>query len=190
MIGELAQLRRKVDTCLANRKAASVMLASAEDTVDAAQAEEHAIREATALVQTVATAVQEEAHNKIADIVSHALEAVFDEPYTFKINFEKKRGRTEASLTFTRNGNEVDPMTASGGGVVDVAAFALRLSCIMLSRPPVRRLLVLDEPWKFLSADRRPRLRALVETLADKMDCQFVIVTHDDMYRMGTIISL
>ena len=142
------------------------------------------------IIQEVAQVVQQEAHHRIASVVSRCLEAVFDDPYQFKIEFEQKRGRTEASLKFVRNGMEVDPLSASGGGVVDVAAFALRLACLILLRPPVRRLMVLDEPWKHLSVQYRPRVRDLVETLADEMDMQFVIVSHSDEFRMGKVVEL
>ena len=123
-------------------------------------------------------------------MVSRCLEAVFDEPYEFHLNFELKRGRTEARLSFVRDGVEVDPLTASGGGVVDVAAFALRLSCLMLAQPPLRRLLVMDEPFKYVSEEYRERIRVLLETLATEMGVQFVMVTHITELKTGTVIEL
>jgi len=150
----------------------------------------NAVEEAQELAQQVAAQLQHQAHSRIADIVSKCLEAVFEEPYTFRIHFERKRGRTEAKLVFERDGLEVDPLSASGGGVVDIAAFALRLSCLLLSRPPLRRLLVLDEPFRFVSVDLRHRVRALLETLAADMGVQIVMVTHDPQLRAGTVITL
>lgn len=146
--------------------------------------------EGLTIAQGVAEEIQTRAHRQIADIVSRSLEAVFDEPYEFKILFEQKRGRTEASLVFEREGLQVDPMSASGGGVVDVAAFALRLSCLLLSRPPLQRLLVLDEPFRFVSVEYRERVRSLLETLAVELDCQFIVVTHQSELRTGTIVEL
>ena len=182
--------RKRVDQFLikletANEKARQERkhLVDSQNASDVAQ-------DAHQLVQVVAKAVQEEAHDRIASVVSQCLEAVFDEPYQFEIDFEMKRGRTEASLFFVRGDISVDPMTASGGGVVDVAAFALRLACMVLLRPPVRRLLVLDEPWKHLSSEYRPRMRELVETLSKEMGVQFIIVTHSNEFKIGKVISL
>lgn len=149
-----------------------------------------ATQEAQELTQQVAQQVQEQAHAQIAEVVSRSLEAIFDDAYEFRILFEKKRGKTEARLVFIRDGKEIDPMTASGGGVVDVAAFALRLSCLMLSRPPLRRLLILDEPFKFVSEQYRDRIRILLETLAKEMNVQFLMVTHIDQLRAGKIVEL
>jgi len=148
------------------------------------------VEQAQRIVQTVAQMVQQQAHEQIASVVSRCLESVFDEPYEFKIAFEQKRGKTEAKLSFVRNGTEVDPMTASGGGVVDVAAFALRLACLMMYRPPKRRLLVMDEPFRFLSRDLRPRMKELLLTLANEMQIQFIMVTHDELLTVGKVVEL
>jgi DNA repair exonuclease SbcCD ATPase subunit len=148
------------------------------------------INEAQSFAQQVAQQVQQVAHNQIAGVVTKCLQAVFDEPYIFCIHFEKKRGRTEARLVFERDGMEVDPMTASGGGVIDVAAFALRLSCLLLAKPPLRRVLILDEPFKYVSEDLRGRVRLLLETLAQEMDTQFIIVTHINQLKTGLIVQL
>jgi len=161
----------------------TVALVDAEDRL-ACAVESHSI------VQKVGQTVQEAVHDRLATVVSKCLEAVFDEPYEFRIIFERKRGQTEARLVFVRNGMEINPMDASGGGVTDVASFALRLSCIMLRRPQVRRFMVLDEPWKHLSEIYRPRLRDCVEHLAEEMNIQFLIVTHSEEFRMGHIVRL
>jgi DNA repair exonuclease SbcCD ATPase subunit len=123
-------------------------------------------------------------------VVTKSLQAVFDDPYEFRIHFERKRGRTEARLVFERGGEEIDPMEASGGGPVDVASFALRLSCMMLSRPPIRRLLVLDEPFKFVSPNLRDRVRRLIEALSGEFGIQIIMVTHMDELRAGEIIEI
>jgi DNA repair exonuclease SbcCD ATPase subunit len=149
-----------------------------------------AILEAQNIAQHVAQLVQQQAHQQIASIVSRCLEAIFDEPYTFVIEFDRKRGRTEAALTFQRDGISVDPMTASGGGVVDVAAFALRLSCMLLSKPSVRKLLILDEPFKFVSAEYRPRLRSMIESLSKELGVQFLVVTHIEELQIGKVVHL
>lgn len=146
--------------------------------------------EARALVVSVAQAVQQKAHKHIARVVSRCLTAIFDDPPKFKIVFERKRGKTEARLVFVKDKAEYDPMTASGGGMVDVAAFALRLACLMLSRPKLRPLLVIDEPFRFVHADIRPRIRTLLETLSQELKVQIILVTHDPELQCGKVIEL
>lgn len=163
------------------------------DERDALKAAENLLKDTQAaqeVLQRIAQAVQQKAHERIASVVSSCLKSVFDDPYEFHIDFERKRGRTEANLRFTRRNLDVDPMTASGGGVVDVAAFALRVACLMMHRPRLSKLLVLDEPFRFVSAQYQPQIRVMLEELADDLDLQIVMVTHNPEFEAGKVIEL
>lgn len=142
------------------------------------QAKALSTKEALTTAQFVASTVQAVAHQKIADIVSKSLSAVFNNSYEFRVVFAEKRGRTEASLIFTRDQRDIDPMGGAGGGVVSIASFALRLSCLLLSNPPVRKLLILDEPFCSVSAEFRDRVSRLLRSLSKELGVQMVIVTH------------
>ena len=108
-----------------------------------------------------------------------ALETCFPGEYDFKLNFNIARGKTECELVFLsrRTQREVDPMNASGGGVVDVACFALRTACYVLEQG-IDDVIVLDEPMKFVSEDLRERVCEVIKTLSWKLGVQFIIVTH------------
>ena len=149
-------------------------------------------RQAQKILQAAAEAVQQQAHRRLASVVTRCLKAVFGEEdaYEFRIRFEQKRGKTEAQLLFARDGMEVDPVDAAGGGVIDVAAFALRTACLLLTVPPKRRLLVLDEPFKMLSRTYRARVRQLLITLAEEMSLQIIMVTHSEELIAGKVVEL
>jgi len=146
--------------------------------------------QAREIAQAVAKEIQTQAHHRIVGIVSECLRIVFDDPYEMKVDFVTKRGRTEAVLGFERNGVVVDPMTAAGGGVVDVAAFALRLSCLLLTRPEVRRVLILDEPFRSPSPHYRERIRQMIERLAERLKIQFIVVTNIEELETGTVVEI
>ena len=146
--------------------------------------------EAQRVAQEVAAQVQRIAHDKIAKIVSKCLAVVFEDPYEFTIDFEQKRGKTEAVLSFWRKGHRVDPTGAAGGGVKDVAAFALRLACLMFETPPKNRLLIMDEPFKALSHGYPAKAAMMLEALSHEMGVQFVLVTHIDELKTGNIIEV
>jgi DNA repair exonuclease SbcCD ATPase subunit len=186
----LKDYRKKVNRDLARWTAAKERCLIERKALEDVQERLADLEEAQGIAQLVAQQIQSQAHNQIADIVSKCLEAVFDEPYQFVIQFERKRGRTEAKLFFKRGDVEVDPLTASGGGVVDVASLALRVACLSLSRPPVRKVLILDEPFKMLSMGLRSRVRVLLEGLAEDMGIQIVMVTHDPQLRAGKVVRL
>lgn len=149
------------------------------------------VKAAVVVAQETAREIQERAHQRIASVVTRCLKTIFgDDAYDFMIRFESKRGQTEAQLMLVRDGVEIEPMEAAGGGVVDVAAFALRLACLVLSRPPVRRLLLLDEPFKFVSMGYREQIRGLLLGLAEEMGVQIIMVTHLDDLRIGQVVEI
>lgn len=187
---EIETVRKHTDKKLRELESASRQCRMMGKETRKAQSHLDALYEAQELVQSVAQQVQQRAHSRIADVVTRSLEAVFDEPYTFRIHFERKRGQTEARLAFERDSVEIDPMSAAGGGVVDVAAFALQLSCLVLSKPQTRQTLILDEPFKYVSEEYRSRIRSLLEMLAEEMKVQILMVTHIDALKMGKTIQL
>lgn len=145
--------------------------------------------EAQKIVQGVAKTVQQKVHDRISRLVSDCLKTCF--PYRFEILFEEKRGKTDARMVFfDEEENEIDPLTAAAGGAVDLASFALRLTCLMLQRPKKRKLLVLDEPFKHLSKDRHEVVGELIEKLSKELEIQVIFVTHNEAMRCGLVHEL
>lgn len=173
----------KHSAALLAKKRADILLSDA-------QTLRQATYRAAEVLQAVAERAQRATYASVAEIVSRCLEAVFDDPYVFTMEFVRRRGRTEIDLLFERDGQALDPMSAAGGGVVDVASFALRLAAILLAGPGTRRFLALDEPFRFVSKEYRPRLRSLLEELSEKMGVQILLVTHMDEFRVGKILEL
>lgn len=174
---------------LFERRSAAKVMADESEQRDMLKSALDANNTASEVVQVLAQAIQQAVHDKIAGVVSDCLEAVFDDPYEFIIRFERKRNRTEAVLLLERDGLEVDPMSASGGGVVDVCAFALRVACLTLQQG-VEQTIVLDEPFRFVSKQYRPRIRAMLEALCQQLGIQIIMVTHIDVLKCGKVIEL
>lgn len=137
------------------------------------------IEEAQIFLQKVAQNTQEKLKFDIEAIVNLALESVFPDEYLFQMNFEVSRGKTEAELLFCdkRTGQTIDPMEASGGGVIDITTFALRIAAFALESG-TDNLIILDEPFKFVSRDLQERAGEILKTLSEKMKLQVIMVTH------------
>lgn len=133
------------------------------------------------IVREVGLRTQSELSFHISDITSLALEAVFDNPYTLEVEFVQRRNKTECDLYFVRDGNKVDPLTASGVGAVDVASFALRIASWSMMNPRTRNTIILDEPFRFLSEDYQERASTMLKEISDKLGIQFIIVTHEQV---------
>jgi len=109
-------------------------------------------------------------------IVNQCLAAIFLKPCTFHIKAEVKRSQVEIRFEMHQDGEVFDPLDEMEGGVLDVVSFGLRIAYIALK--PVRRLLILDEPFKWVGASNRVRLPNLLEALSRDLGFQIVIVTH------------
>lgn len=117
----------------------------------------------------------------ISDICSMAMEAVFPEPYTLDVSFVERRNKSECDLFFSRDGERINPMLASGGGAVDIASFALRVTGWSMEKPRSRNVIILDEPLKNLSKTYQDKGSLLLKELSEKLGIQFIIVTHEQV---------
>jgi len=124
---------------------------------------------------------------RLEQLVSYCLRTVFtDHAYEFKIVFETKRNQVEASMLFLRDGEQVDPLEAAGGGCLDVAVCALRLGVILFHVERPARFIGLDEPFRYVSQDYRSNLIGLIRELSQRYGVQFFLISHDqDLIRLS-----
>jgi DNA repair exonuclease SbcCD ATPase subunit len=187
----LLSIRKKVNDLLSQAKMVRQQTKEEKNTLQITENYLNAVKEAQNITQHIAQQIQQQAHNQIAGVVDKCLKTVFGDEYGFAIHFDRKRGRTEAELVLLKDGYEInDPLNADSGGVVDVAAFALRLSCLILAKPKLRRVLILDEPFKFVSAEYLDNVRTLLESLSKDFEIQFIMVTHIEALKTGKVIQL
>jgi DNA repair exonuclease SbcCD ATPase subunit len=136
--------------------------------------------EAREIIRKVGLDTQAELEVNISDIVTLALESVFgDSAYKLGISFIQRRSKTECDLYFERDGNRVDPLTSSGVGAVDVAAYALRIASWSMSVPHSRNCIILDEPFRFLSENYQEQAAMMLKEISNKLGIQLIIVTHE-----------
>ena len=173
----LTLLRKKFDQDTGRRQLLSENLESAKSSLEKNLLEYENTVKARAIVQAVAKTTQEKIQVNIGNMVSLALAAVFPDPYTFSLRFVERRNSTEADLIFSKGENETDDiLNSSGGGVADVASFALRIALWNLKK--TRATFILDEPGKFVSRDLQPKLSELLKELSVKLGIQIIMVSH------------
>lgn len=174
----LKKLKRLADRALADHQLAMRQLAVEECALSLAKKQYSASLKAQAIVQRYAAAIQHKAHAQITAVVTRCLQTVFDPSYEFRIEFARKRGKTEARMHYKKNGIEIDPVEEDGGGVLDWAALALRISCLLLATPRRRKALLLDEPLKNVHGEIfRERSAAMIQALAKDLGIQIIMAT-------------
>lgn len=186
----ITKLKRLLAAKVSEYNTAKQMLAKEKEILDESKRNLSDLQEAQKIVQATAAEVQNRVHQRIATIVTRCLQTVYNEPWSFKVYFEQKRGKTEARMVVVDEaGNETDPAEENGGGVVDLAAFALRIITLLMKKPAARKLLVLDEPFRFLTSHAE-QVKTLLKSLSDELDIQFIVVTHDRGLVAGQVVEL
>lgn len=144
--------------------------------------------QAREIVRAVGIETQRQLQFHISDITSLALDAVFPDPYELKVEFVERRNKTECDLKFVRDNMEVDPLTASGGGAIDVAAFALRIASWSMQRPRTRSTIILDEPFKHLKgAEANLKVLHMISEISRKIGVQIIMVSDERIPREDII---
>ncbi len=138
------------------------------------------IEKAQLIIQTVAQQTQEQLEYRISELVSLALNAVFPDPYELELEFVLRRNKTEADLYLSKNGKRFDPLSSTGGGVIDIASFALRLALWALNPKRTSNVFIFDEPFRFLSKDLQPKAGQMLKEISSKLGIQIILVSHNE----------
>lgn len=141
----------------------------------------HRHEQAKEIIKEVGLQTQKQLQFHISDITSLALDSVFENSYELHVEFVERREKTECDLLFKREDTLIEPLDASGYGAIDVASFALRIASWTMQTPRTRPIIILDEPFKFLSIDKQEQASEMIRQLSRKLGLQFIIVTHEQV---------
>jgi len=169
-------LRKKIDKIMTRREFLYESLSELrERKIFLEERHSNAIK-AREVINLVAQDIQHNIEEGIGNIVSMALESVLDDPYKFKVEFVKRRNKTECDLFVESNGERMHPSDSIEGGALDIIGLALRLPFVLMSNS--RKILILDEPMKFLSRNFQPKAAQMLKELSDKLKIQMIVSSH------------
>lgn len=180
MIGDLHRLTKSIDQAIGVKREKEKTLAALDQKINRTKREGWHIAQSKDIIHALALKTQEGVQLCLEGAVTHSLRSVFDDPYKFHVDFEIKRQRTEAELTVSNQGEKVKPKDSSGGGLMDVISFTLKVLLWSLSPRKPAPILILDEPFSWLDAERLPRAGELLREIQKQMGIQFIIITHEE----------
>jgi DNA repair exonuclease SbcCD ATPase subunit len=136
------------------------------------------------IFQEVATMVQDKMVYHISEVSNLALDAIFENPYKLSIYFEIKRNQSECYILFSKGEEkkEIDPLNASGGGVVDIVSYSLRVSLWSIKSGSLIPVIMFDEPLKNLSENYQNQAGQILREVCKKLGLQIIMVTHIGNY--------
>ena len=140
------------------------------------------LQKTRAVLLQIGEETQKEIKQYIEETVTFALQSVFDDDYQFLIEFDyTKREQFEVYFYINHLGIKLEPRKDTcSGGVIDVSAFALRLICLTLEEEDIAAILILDEPFKNVSAKFIPAVGQMVVDVAELLELQIIMVTHEE----------
>lgn len=157
----------------------------AESDIEILQARVDLYAKVSALLTRIGEERQESARRMFEDLTTMALRDIFGEELSFALVPGESGGQVtlEPVIRSAHDGQvlETPVLDARGGGMVQVVAFVLRLVMVLLT-PGVRKILFLDETFRFVSESYTDRLGEFVRTVAEQKGVQIVMITHDRAY--------
>jgi hypothetical protein len=116
----------------------------------------------------------------LAAVGGQGLSAVFAKTIEVVLESTIKRGVASLDFALITDGLRTRIKGAKGGSVAQVLSTMLRLLTTLSNRPPLRRLLALDEPFSMVSAEFRPALCAMLREITERLDFQLLLTAHEE----------
>ena len=138
------------------------------------------VEQAREIVNQVLLITQEKVKTYIEEIVSLALSLVYGDEYSFEFEFAIKRNQTEVTPWIVKGSERFSVVDEVGGGVRDVASFALRLVIWSLLEPKTSSTFILDEPGRNLSRDIQPLFGQMLQRISKLLGVQVIMISHSN----------
>lgn len=139
----------------------------------------------SALLTKLGETAQNQAKERLEEMVTRGLQVIFGTELSFHVVQSVKANQpvTEFLISSQYEGRTVDTsvMDARGGGMAAVTGYMIRLVVLLLT-PKARRILFLDETFRFVSKEFEGRLADFLAEVAERANVQHVLVTHSDAY--------
>lgn len=185
----IQRLRKKLEYKKGQRDRTQQSIDRLEDEISFGKRISRRHEKALEIVKQVGLATQKQLEYHLSEQVSLAMEAVFDDPYHLKVNFQEKRGKTEVELLFCRRDMEFPPIGSAGGGAIDIASLALRIAYLSMRRDKkIRPFLLLDEPFSRLKGeDANKKALAIIQEISRNLGLQIIMVSDERVPREDII---
>jgi len=137
------------------------------------------LEEAHEVMNTVGVLSQRESKEIFEELVTKALQYVFDESYSFEMVSTVSRNQPEVYL-YEKEGDKRHLLKDDeiGYGVLDIISLALRIVCWAIYYHKTDGVFVLDEPFKNLDDGRFELVDHMLHQFSEMLGIQFIMITQ------------
>jgi len=116
---------------------------------------------------------------KIESLVTLAIQSIFQDDFTFCLNFQQKRNNVEATPIVKIKDEEFNAKNDLGGAIIDVISFALRIVFWSLDNERTRPVFILDEPFRF-AGKLIDKVGEFLKYINKELGIQIIFISHDN----------
>ena len=146
------------------------------DNINSIKKETLMLLELKDFLQIVSANYRDQLCNLFTSLVTEALTSIFERDIKFKITLSSYRKEPAVDVSVIENGLEIDPQKSCGGGLNDIISFVIKVIFIHLKK--TSKIIILDEPLKFLSRDYVEQSSNFIRDISKRMNIQIIIVSH------------
>lgn len=167
----------------ARRASAETDLAKYTAVAEEQRIEVEAIEDATLYLTEAIKMTQNQIKQELEELVTTALNMVFEQPYEFKLEFDRSGDRLRCTPIILDGDREMtDPEHDIGGSAVDTISIALRIVVWSFEAGSTRGTFILDEPFTSLgeSSQLLDKALSMIREISQRVKVQLLIITHID----------
>ncbi|MFA7100086.1 MAG: hypothetical protein WC143_08440 [Eubacteriales bacterium] len=121
--------------------------------------------------------------DKFENLITLAIQSIWDRPLRFCLEFEQKRNQMQCNIILKETVDGVERVYSDlenemGGSMLDVISFMARIILWSLERPRSRNVIILDEPMKNMG-ELILFGGQIIREISHKLKFQLIIITHD-----------
>ena len=137
--------------------------------------------QAVELLSLVQKVTRDKIKNAFEDIVSHALNYIYEsDKYSFHLVFGRRGNLQELDFAVqTPDKTEpLDPMTTDAGGTLNIISLALRIVLMEVASPKINGFILSDESFANLSEEHVEQASQFLKEINQKMNRQIIAISH------------
>ena len=182
----ISDIKNKIEQAKGKRESIESQIKGIKNNIRTELKNTKAAEHSRVIIQTVAKETQNQLEYRVSELSTLALQAVMEEEWKLKLEFNEKRGRTEATMLLEINEKSRSPKGNFGGGVLDTLGLFSRFGLFSLIRPVPRKFFALDEPLKWLKGADLPEKGAeIIKETSHRLGYQILMVSHSPELKAG-----
>lgn len=137
--------------------------------------------QAVELLSLVQKVTRDKIKNTFEDIVSHALNYIYEsDKYSFHLVFGRRGNLQELDFAVqTPDKTEpFDPLTTDAGGTLNIISLALRIVLMEVASPKINGFILSDESFANLSEEHVEQASMFLKEINQKMKRQIICISH------------